>query len=176
MRTASKTAIGAASLVVAALAATAIKRHLRETRNRPAMLAGHALQLADEEARHLNHNFIGTEHLLLGILRDNEGIAAQVLHNAGVELEQVRAKIEAIVRPGKHPVAGEIGLTGRAKKVLHLAVEEAQRLNHHYLGTEHLLLGLVREGDGIAADILKSLGLDLKKVRMQTIKLLVANT
>src|SRR5207249_10427256 len=130
--------------------------HFKEVQARPIMHAGHALELAEEEARHLNHHYIGTEHLLLGLLRENEGIAAQVLHNAGVELEQVRAKIEAIVRRGKHPVAGEIGLTGRAKKVIHLAAEEAQRLNHRYLGTEHLLLGLVREGEGIAADILKS--------------------
>jgi ATP-dependent Clp protease ATP-binding subunit ClpC len=176
MRIASKTILGLSSFIVAVLATIALKRHMREIRARPAMYACQAFQLAEEEARHLNHNYIGTEHLLLGLLRDNEGIAAQVLHSAGVEADQVRAKVEAIVGRGKHLAVGEIGLTGRVKKVMQLAIEEAQHFDHRYLGTEHLLLGLIREGEGLAVGVLESLGVDLKKLRMQTIKLLVANS
>src|SRR5216684_618250 len=130
------------------------------------------LTLAQEEATRFNHNYIGTEHLLLGLVREGEGVAAKVLSNLGVELNQVRYAVEAIIGRGDRIVLGEIGLTPRAKKVIELAVDEAQRLNHYYIGTEHLLLGLVREGEGIAAGVLESLGVNLEKVRTQTIQVL----
>src|SRR6266536_380913 len=123
--------------------------------------ARRVLTLAQEEALRFNHNYIGTEHLLLGLVREGEGVAAKVLANLGVEL---------IIGRGDRAVMGEIGLTPRAKKVIELAVDEARRLGHHYIGTEHLLLGLVREGEGIAAGVLESLGVSLDKVRTQTIQ------
>jgi len=130
------------------------------------------LSLAQEEARRFQHDYIGTEHLLLGLVREGEGVAAKVLNNLGVELNKVRNAVEFIVGRGDRIVLGEIGLTPRAKKVIELAVDEARRLNHHYIGTEHLLLGLVREGEGIAVGALESLGVNLEKVRTQTIQAL----
>jgi ATP-dependent Clp protease ATP-binding subunit ClpC len=130
------------------------------------------LSLAQEEARRLNHNYIGTEHLLLGLVREGDGVAAKVLSNLGVELDRVRGAVESIIGRGDRIVLGDIGLTPRAKKVIELAVDESRRLNHHYIGTEHLLLGLVREGEGIAAGVLESLGVNLEKVRSQTIQVL----
>jgi ATP-dependent Clp protease ATP-binding subunit ClpC len=130
------------------------------------------LMLAQEEAQRFNHNYIGTEHLLLGLVREGEGVAAKVLGNLGVELNKVRSAVEFIIGRGDRMVVGEIGLTPRAKKVIELAVDEARRLGHHYIGTEHLLLGLVREGEGIAAGVLESLGVNLEKVRTQTIQVL----
>ncbi len=130
------------------------------------------LSLAQEEAQRFQHNYIGTEHLLLGLVRDGEGVAAKVLSNLGVELNKVRDAVEFIVGRGDRIVLGEIGLTPHAKKVIELAVDEAHRLNHHYIGTEHLLLGLVREGEGIAVGALESLGVNLEKVRTQTIQAL----
>ena len=130
------------------------------------------LSLAQEEAQRLQHNYIGTEHLLLGLVREGEGVAAKVLSNLGVELNKVRSTIEFIVGRGDRIVLGQIGLTPRAKRVIELAVDEAHRLNHHYIGTEHLLLGLVREGDGIAVGALESLGVNLEEVRMETIRVL----
>ena len=130
------------------------------------------LTLAQEEAQRFNHNYIGTEHLLLGLVREGEGVAAKVLANMGVELNKVRSAVEFIIGRGDRVVVGEIGLTPRAKKVIELAVDEARRLNHHYIGTEHLLLGLVREGEGIAAGVLESLGVSLDKVRAQVIHVL----
>jgi ATP-dependent Clp protease ATP-binding subunit ClpC len=130
------------------------------------------LSLAQEEAHRFNHNYIGTEHLLLGLVREGDGVAAKVLSNLGVELTKVRSAVEFIIGRGDRIVLGEIGLTPRAKKVIELAVDEARRLNHHYIGTEHLLLGLVREGEGIAAGVLESLGVNLEKVRTQTIQVL----
>ena len=127
------------------------------------------LVLAQEEAQRFNHNYIGTEHLLLGLVREGEGIAAKVLSNLGVELNKVRSAVEFIIGRGDRMVIGDISLTPRAKKVIELAVEEARRLNHNYIGTEHLLLGLVREGEGIAAGVLESLGVNLEKVRTQVI-------
>src|SRR4051794_9933717 len=127
------------------------------------------LQLAQEEAQRFNHNYIGTEHLLLGLVREGEGVAAKVLANLGVELNKVRSAVEFIIGRGDRTVTGDIGLTPRAKKVIELSVDEARRLNHHYIGTEHLLLGLVREGEGIAAGVLESLGVSLDKVRSQVI-------
>src|SRR5213596_2975798 len=134
--------------------------------------ARRVLTLAQEEAQRFNHNYIGTEHLLLGLVREGEGVAAKVLSNLGVELNKVRSAVEFIIGRGDRIVLGEIGLTPRAKKVIELAVDEARRLNHHYIGTEHLLLGLVREGEGIAAGVLESLGVNLEKVRTQTIQVL----
>src|SRR6266699_1143165 len=125
------------------------------------------LQLAQEEAQRFNHNYIGTEHLLLGLVREGEGVAAKVLANLGVDLNKVRSAVEFIIGRGDRTVTGDIGLTPRAKKVIELSVEEARRLNHNYIGTEHLLLGLVREGEGIAAGVLESLGVSLDKVRQQ---------
>jgi ATP-dependent Clp protease ATP-binding subunit ClpA len=130
------------------------------------------LSLAQEEAQRFNHNYIGTEHLLLGLVREGDGVAAKVLTDLGVELNQVRNAVEHIIGRGDRIVLGEVGLTPRAKKVVELAVDEARRLNHHYIGTEHLLLGLIREGEGIAAGVLESLGANLEKVRRTTIEVL----
>jgi ATP-dependent Clp protease ATP-binding subunit ClpC len=130
------------------------------------------LTLAQEEAQRFNHNYIGTEHLLLGLVREGEGVAAKVLSNLGIELTKVRSAVEFIIGRGERTVQGEIGLTPRAKKVIELAVDEARRLGHHYIGTEHLLLGLIREGEGIAAGVLESLGVNLEKVRSEVIKVL----
>src|SRR6266511_4156868 len=134
--------------------------------------ARRVLTLAQEEAQRFNHNYIGTEHLLLGLVREGDGVAAKVLANLGVELNKVRSTVEFIIGRGDRAVLGEISLTPRGKKVLELAIDEARRLNHHYIGTEHLLLGLVREGEGIAAGVLESLGVSLDKVRSQVIYVL----
>ncbi|MDO8670076.1 MAG: ATP-dependent Clp protease ATP-binding subunit [Dehalococcoidia bacterium] len=134
--------------------------------------ARRALLLAQEEAQRLNHNYIGTEHLLLGLLREGEGIAARVLNNLGVELSKVRSAVEFITGRGEQAASGEIGLTPRAKRVIELAVDEARRLNHHHIGTEHLLLGLAREGEGIAAGVMESLGVSLEKARSHTLEAL----
>ena len=130
------------------------------------------LTLAQDEAQRFNHNYIGTEHLLLGLVREGEGVAARVLENMDVELPKVRTAVEFIIGRGDRPVVGEVGLTPRAKRVIELAVDEARRLGHHYIGTEHLLLGLVREGEGIAAGVLESLGVNLDKVRHEVIRVL----
>src|ERR671936_326889 len=130
------------------------------------------LTLAQEEATRFNHNYIGTEHLLLGLVREGEGVAAQVLRSLGVELNRVRSAVEFIIGRGDRMIVGEVGLTPRAKKVIELAVDEARRLSHHYIGTEHLLLGLLREGEGIAAGVLESLGVSLAKARAETLKVL----
>ncbi len=126
--------------------------------------------LAQEEAQRFNHNYIGTEHLLLGLVREGDGIAARVLANLGVQLPKVRSAVEFIIGRGDGLVVGDPGLTPRAKKVIELAMDEARRLNNHYIGTEHLLLGLVREGEGIAAGVLESLGVSLEKVRQQVMQ------
>jgi ATP-dependent Clp protease ATP-binding subunit ClpC len=130
------------------------------------------LSLANEEAARFNHNYIGTEHLLLGLVREGDGVAARVLSNMGVQLQKVRAAVEFIIGRGERPPQGEIGLTPRAKRVIELAFDEARKQNHHYIGTEHLLLGLVREGEGIAAGVLESLGVNLEKVRSQVIQVI----
>ena len=130
------------------------------------------LSLAQDEAQRFNHNYIGTEHLLLGLVREGDGVAAKVLASLGVGLQDARQRVEFIIGRGDHIVLGEIGLTPRAKKVVELAVDEARRLNHHYIGTEHLLLGLIREGEGIAAGVLESLGVNLETARAATIAVL----
>ncbi|GBD22465.1 Negative regulator of genetic competence ClpC/MecB [bacterium HR29] len=134
--------------------------------------ARRVLTLAQEEAHRFNHNYIGTEHILLGLVREGDGVAAKVLANLGVELNKVRSAVEFIIGRGDRTVLGEIGLTPRAKKVIELAVDEARRLGHSYIGTEHLLLGLVREGEGIAAGVLESLGVNLERVRAETQRIL----
>ncbi len=134
--------------------------------------ARRVLSLAQEEAQRFNHNYIGTEHILLGLVRETDGVAAKVLSNLGVELNKVRSAVEFIIGRGERPTPGEIGLTPRAKKVIELAVDEARRLNHHYIGTEHLLIGLMREGEGVAAGVLESLGVNLEKVRAETNRIL----
>jgi ATP-dependent Clp protease ATP-binding subunit ClpA len=134
--------------------------------------ARRVLQLAHEEAQRLNHNYIGTEHLLLGLVREGQGVAAKVLGDLGVKLDDVRSAVELTIGRGAQTVAGDIGLTPRAKRAIELSVDEARRLNHHYIGTEHLLLGLVREGEGIAASVLQSLGVSLDRVRSQIVYVL----
>ncbi len=130
------------------------------------------LRLAQEEAQRLQHNYIGTEHLLLGLLREGEGVSSNVLTHLGMDLERARQAVEGIISRGDRVVHGEIGLTPRAKKVIELAVDEARRLHHHYIGTEHLLLGLVREGEGIAASVLESFDLNLQEVRANMLQVL----
>ncbi len=128
------------------------------------------LTLAQEEAGLLQHNYIGTEHLLLGLVRESEGIAAKVLITLGVEIEKVRSSVEFIIGRGDKGKIGNPSLTPRSKKVIELAIEEARHLNHNYVGTEHLLLGLIREGEGIAAGVLISLGVDMDQAREQVIR------
>jgi ATP-dependent Clp protease ATP-binding subunit ClpA len=127
--------------------------------------------LAQAEAGRLNHNYIGTEHLLLGLVAEGEGIAARVLASFGAELNKVRSSVEFIIGRGDRMVIGDISLTPRAKKVIELAIDEARLLNHNYIGTEHLLLGLIREGEGIAAGVLESLGVDMAGARRQIIEI-----
>ena len=134
--------------------------------------ARHVLTLASEEAQNFQHNYIGTEHLLLGLLREGEGVATKVLSNLGIEADRVRQAIEAIIGHGDRITLGEAGLTRASKRVIELAVDEARRLNHRFVGTEHLLLGLIREGEGIASGVLKSLGLQLEQVRTETLRVL----
>jgi ATP-dependent Clp protease ATP-binding subunit ClpA len=123
------------------------------------------MTLAQDEAQRLGHNYMGTEHLLLGLVREGEGVAAVALKRLGVSLEGARAAVLHIIGHSDRIVAGEVGLTPRAKKVIELAVDEASRMGHHYVGTEHLLLGLLREGEGIAAGVLASLGVNLERAR-----------
>lgn len=128
--------------------------------------------LAQEEARMLNHNYIGTEHILLGLIHEGEGVAAKALESLGISLEAVRAQVEEIIGQGQQAPSGHIPFTPRAKKVLELSLREALQLGHNYIGTEHILLGLIREGEGVAAQVLVKLGADLNRVRQQVIQLL----
>ena len=128
--------------------------------------------LAQEEARMLNHNYIGTEHILLGLIHEGEGVAAKALESLGISLEGVREQVEEIIGQGQTAPAGHIPFTPRAKKVLELSLREALQLGHNYIGTEHILLGLIREGEGVAAQVLQKLGADLNRVRQQVIQLL----
>jgi len=128
--------------------------------------------LAQEEARMLNHNYIGTEHILLGLIHEGEGVAAKALESLGISLEGVREQVEQIIGQGQTAPAGHIPFTPRAKKVLELSLREALQLGHNYIGTEHILLGLIREGEGVAAQVLQKLGADLNRVRQQVIQLL----
>jgi len=128
--------------------------------------------LAQEEARHFNHNYIGTEHLLLGLLREDEGVAARALGSLNVTLDEVREQVESIVGYGEEGTGGQAPFTPRSKKVLELALREALQLGHNYIGTEHILLGLVRESEGVAARVLSNLGVDPDKVRREVVRML----
>src|SRR3979490_770616 len=128
--------------------------------------------LAQEEARMLNHNYIGTEHILLGLIHEGEGVAAKALESLGISLEAVRQQVEEIIGQGQPAPSGHIPFTPRAKKVLELSLREALQLGHNYIGTEHILLGLIREGEGVAAQVLVKLGADMEKVRQQVLQLL----
>ncbi|HKX25495.1 MAG TPA: Clp protease N-terminal domain-containing protein, partial [Actinomycetota bacterium] len=132
--------------------------------------------LAQEEARMLNHNYIGTEHILLGLIHEGEGVAAKALESLGISLEAVRQQVEEIIGQGQSAPTGHIPFTPRAKKVLELSLREALQLGHNYIGTEHILLGLIREGEGVAAQVLQKLGADLNRVRQQVIQLLSGYT
>ncbi|MEE9520343.1 MAG: ATP-dependent Clp protease ATP-binding subunit [Dehalococcoidales bacterium] len=134
--------------------------------------ARRVLTLAQEEAQHLKHNYIGTEHILLGLVREEEGVAAKVLANLGVGLNKVRASVEFIIGRGEKASAGETGLTPRARRVIELAIDEARYLGHNYIGTEHLLLGLLREGEGIAAGVLGSFDITLERARAEVTRVL----
>ena len=131
--------------------------------------------LAQEEARLLNHSFIGTEHILLGLIHEGEGVAAKALESLGISLEAVREKVEETIGMAGTAPSGSPPFTPRAKKVLELSLREALQLGHSYIGTEHMLLGLVREGEGVAATVLVSLGADLGRVRQQVIQLMSGN-
>jgi Clp amino terminal domain, pathogenicity island component/UvrB/uvrC motif len=134
--------------------------------------ARRVLVLAQEEARMLNHNYIGTEHFLLGLIHEGEGVAAKALESLGISLDAVRQQVEEIIGQGEEISSGHIPFTPRAKKVLELSRREMSQLGHNYIGTEHILLGLIREGDGVAAQVLVTLGADLNRVRQQVIQLL----
>src|SRR5256884_1265752 len=128
--------------------------------------------LAQEEARMLNHNYIGTEHILLGLIHEGEGVAAKALESLGISLDAVRQQVEEIIGQGQQAPSRHIPFTPRAKKELELSLREALHLGHNYIGTEHILLGLIREGDGVAAPVLVKLGADLDRVRQQVLQLL----
>jgi ATP-dependent Clp protease ATP-binding subunit ClpC len=128
--------------------------------------------LAQEEARTLNHSYIGTEHILLGLTREGEGVAVKALESLGISLEAVRQQVEEIIGQGQQAPSGHIPFTPRAKKVLGLSLRESVQLDHNYIGTEHILLGLIREGEGVAAQVLVKLGADLSRVRQHVIELL----
>ena len=138
--------------------------------------ARRSIVLAQEEAQRLGNNYIGTEHLLLGIISEGESVAAKVLENLDVSLKKVRQEVEAIAGKGGKSTLEEMVFTPRAKRVIELAFEEARQLAHNYIGTEHLLLGLVREGEGVAARVLSNLGVDTEKIRDQITRLLGAKT
>ena len=129
------------------------------------------LTYAQDEAQRFNHNYIGTEHILLGLVREGDSTAARVLESMGVELVKVRTAVEFLIGHGDLPVVGEVGLTPHGKRVIELAIDEARRLDHHYLGTEHLLLGLVRVDEGLAAGVLESVGVTLERARAQIVSL-----
>src|SRR5579872_752569 len=134
--------------------------------------ARRVVDLAQEEAKRLNHGYIGTEHILLGLIHEGEGVAAKALELLGISLDAVREQVEEIIGQGQQAPSGHIPFTPRAKKVLELSLRESQKLGHNYIGTEHILLGLIREGDGVAAQVLVRLGADLNRVRQQVIQLL----
>ena len=133
------------------------------------------LAIAQEEAQRFNHSYIGTEHILLGLSREPEGIASRVLEVLGIDGKRIRTAVEFIVSQDDSPKREDVGLTDRAKKVIELAVDEARKLNHHYIGTEHILIGILREGDGVAAGVLENLGASLEDVRIESEKILSEN-
>jgi len=131
--------------------------------------------LAQEESRMLNHNYIGTEHILLGLIHEGEGVAAIAMEELDISLDVVRSAVEEVIGQGQEAPTGHIPFTPRAKKVLELSLREALQLGHDYIGTEHILLGLIREGEGVAAQVLQKLGADLNRVRQQVIRLLAGH-
>ena len=136
--------------------------------NRFTERARKVILLAKEEAKRFNHDYIGTEHILLGLIREGEGVAAAVLASLGLNSDSIRIEVEKLVKPGPATIiSGDIPFTPKAKKVIELAMEEARELGHNYIGTEHLLLGLIREGEGVASQVLMNLGLDLDKVLLE---------
>jgi ATP-dependent Clp protease ATP-binding subunit ClpA len=138
--------------------------------------ARRVIPLAQEEAQRLNHNYIGTEHLLLGLLREGDGVAAKALASLGISLEAVRAQVEELIGQGQTAPTGHIPFTPRAKKVLELSLREALQLGHNYVGTEHILLGLIREGEGVAAQVLARFGADHARLREQVLRLLTGGS
>jgi ATP-dependent Clp protease ATP-binding subunit ClpC len=131
------------------------------------------MQLADQEARRLNHEYLGTEHILLGLVKEGSGVTANVLKNLDVDLRRIRVEVERIIDLGPHTVTkGKLPQTPRAKKVIEYAMEEARALNHNYVGTEHILLGLLREREGVASQILINLGISLEEARKDVLSLL----
>jgi ATP-dependent Clp protease ATP-binding subunit ClpA len=151
---------------------TGLRRAARGMFERFTDRARRVVVLAQEEARMLNHNYIGTEHILLGLIHEGGGVAAKALKSLGITLETVRQQVEEIIGRGQQAPPGHIPFTPRAEKVLKLALREALQLGHSYIGTEHILLGLIREGEGVAAQVLVGLGADLNRVRQQVITLL----
>lgn len=138
--------------------------------------ARRVLVLAQEEARNLNHNYIGTEHMLLGLIHEGEGVAAKALKNLDVDVDEIRTAVEKIIGQGQQSPVGHIPFTPRAKKIMELSLREALQLGHNYIGTEHILLGLIREGEGVGAQVLRETGLsDLNRVRKTILKLLSGN-
>jgi hypothetical protein len=134
--------------------------------------ARRVVALAQDEARRLNHDYIGTEHILLGLIHEGGGVAAEALESLGISLHVVRQEVEQIIGRGRQAPSGPIPFTPRAKKVLELSLREALQIGHNYIGTEHILLGLIREGDGVAAQVLVKLGADLNRVRPRVIELI----
>src|SRR6266498_3092123 len=133
------------------------------------------MQLANQEAQRFNHEYIGTEHILLGLVKEGSGVAANVLKNLDIDLRKIRLEVEKLVQSGPDMVTlGKLPQTPRAKKVIEYSIEEARNLNHNYVGTEHLLLGLLREQEGVAAQVLMNLGLKLEEVREEVLNLLGA--
>ncbi len=153
-------------------AITRLEKGVQEMFERFTDRARRVVVLAQEEARMLNHNYIGTEHILLGLIHEGEGVAAKALESLNISLEAVRSQVEESIGQGKQAPSGHIPFTPRAKKVLELSLREALQLGHNYIGTEHILLGLIREGEGVAAQVLVKLGADLNRVRQQVIQLL----
>lgn len=134
--------------------------------------AQRAFEFAEAQAHELRHNYVGTEHMLLGLVHEEEGLAAKALVNMGVELDAVRSAVAYIVKPGDEATEGELQATPRMKKAIELSINEARQMNHHYIGTEHLLLGLIRQDDGIAAGVLGRLGVNLDEARCEVLRLL----
>jgi len=148
----------------------------QELSKRMHVYTNHEVIEAKEEAKRFSHDYIGTEHILLGLIKEGEGVAAAVLTSLGLDSGNIRLEVEKLVQPGPSKVmTDDIPFTPRAKKVIELAMDEARNLGHNYIGTEHLLLGLIREGDGVASQVLLNMGLDLKSVRDEVLNLLGAS-
>lgn len=146
---------------------------LRSLDTKATRRARRALELAQDEVRRLGHDYMGTEHILLGLIEEGDGVAAEILRQLTDRPDDVRSALEAVVAPGDgNSQSGEIAISPRAKRAMHLAEEEARSLGHHYLGTEHILLGLIDEGEGVAAGVLRSLGIDADRARETTIRVL----